>query len=226
MPRNLTRTAAGIVVNFLIFSLALFLPAWTFDWPHAWILLGIMFVGQIASLLILPEDLIAERMKGPMQKGQPRIDKFLVIVFMLSYCAAIVLVPFDVFHFHFLPSPPLVVSVVGLLLFGLGWWIIICALLANRYASVVVRLQSDRGQHLIDTGPYGIVRHPMYSGLIPFIVGTALWLGSYAAAVFSIVPIVLIAVRCVFEEKFLRRELPGYDDYTRRTRFRLIPFIC
>lgn len=225
MPNASAKSIAGIFVNILIFGTALFLPAWTFDWPRAWIFLGVMFVAQIITVVILPRDLIEERMKGPMQKGQPALDKFLVVTFMLFYCFTIVLIPFDVFHFRFLPLPSLTISIAGLVLFAIGWWIMISALFANRYASVAVRLQSERGQHLIDNGPYRIVRHPMYSGSIPFIVGTALWLGSYAAAIFSIVPIVFIAVRSIFEERFLRRELPGYDDYTRRTRFRLIPFL-
>jgi protein-S-isoprenylcysteine O-methyltransferase Ste14 len=78
---------------------------------------------------------------------------------------------------------------------------------------------------VIDSGVYAAVRHPMYMGFVPFIVGMCLWLGSYAAALLTIVPIGLIAVRIVIEERFLRRELEGYGAYAERTRYRLIPFV-
>jgi protein-S-isoprenylcysteine O-methyltransferase Ste14 len=72
---------------------------------------------------------------------------------------------------------------------------------------------------------YSKLRHPMYAGAVPFIVGTCLWLGSYAATLLAIVPIAVVAVRIVIEERFLRQELDGYDSYTQRTRYRLIPFL-
>jgi protein-S-isoprenylcysteine O-methyltransferase Ste14 len=98
-------------------------------------------------------------------------------------------------------------------------------LIENAYAAPVVKLQKEREQHVIDTGPYRVVRHPMYSGFIPLLVGMALWLGSYAGALLAIVPIALLAVRTLFEERFLRRELTGYEEYMSRIRFRLIPFV-
>jgi protein-S-isoprenylcysteine O-methyltransferase Ste14 len=111
------------------------------------------------------------------------------------------------------------------MLFAFGWWLITAAMVANAFAAPVVKLQQERGHHVIDSGPYRIVRHPMYSGAIPMLLGMALWFGSYAAAIAAILPIALIAIRTVIEERFLRRELPEYDQYITRTRFRLIPFV-
>ena len=93
------------------------------------------------------------------------------------------------------------------------------------FAVPVVRLQEERHQRVIDTGIYAIVRHPMYTGFGPMVVGSALWLESYVAALLAIVPIGILAVRSVFEERFLKRELNGYDAYTKKVRYRLIPFI-
>ena len=89
----------------------------------------------------------------------------------------------------------------------------------------MVRHQEERHQTVIDTGVYSIVRHPMYAGSALLMVGLPLWLESYAAAALAIVPIALTAVRILFEERFLKRELKGYEDYTKRVKYRLIPFI-
>jgi protein-S-isoprenylcysteine O-methyltransferase Ste14 len=223
MPR--VKQLVAIVVSLAVWAAALFLPARTLHWPRAWAYIAVMFADQILAIAILPRDLTAERMKGPLQKGQPLIDKVLLIVFLLSYLAATVFIPVDVFHLHLLPAPPAIVWCAGIGLYGVGFWIITAVMLQNRYASAVVRHQSERGHRVIDTGLYHVVRHPMYAGLIPLIVGTALWLGSYAAAIASVVPIVLLAIRSIFEERFLRRELPGYEDYARRTRYRMVPFL-
>jgi protein-S-isoprenylcysteine O-methyltransferase Ste14 len=96
---------------------------------------------------------------------------------------------------------------------------------ANAFAAPVVRHQKERGQRVIDSGPYRFVRHPMYSAVIPLLVGMSLWLGSFAGAIVSIVPTVLIGIRGMLEEKFLCRELPGYAEYIARTRFRMIPYV-
>lgn len=215
----------AIFVSVAVWAAVLFVPARTLHWPRAWAYIAVMLAGQILATAILPRDLTAERMKGPLQKGQPLVDKFLLIVFLLSYVAVTVFIPLDVFHFHFLPAPPVIVWCAGIVLFAIGCWIITAVMLQNRYASAVVRHQSDRNQRVIDTGLYRVVRHPMYAGLIPLIIGTALWLGSYAAAIASVVPIVLVAIRSIFEERFLRRELSGYEEYARRTRYRMIPFV-
>jgi protein-S-isoprenylcysteine O-methyltransferase Ste14 len=119
----------------------------------------------------------------------------------------------------------MIVSAIGLVLFAAGWWLMTAAMVENAFAAPVVRHQAERHQHVIETGPYRIVRHPMYTSVIPFMIGMALWLGSYAAAIFAILPIAVLMIRLLLEEKFLRRELPGYEQYTTRTRFRLIPFV-
>jgi protein-S-isoprenylcysteine O-methyltransferase Ste14 len=99
------------------------------------------------------------------------------------------------------------------------------AMKVNPFAVPVVRLQEERDQRVIDTGVCAVVRHPMYSGFVPMVLGPALWLGSYTAALLTIVPIVVLAVRSVFEERFSKRELKGYDAYAEKVRYRLISFV-
>jgi protein-S-isoprenylcysteine O-methyltransferase Ste14 len=215
----------GIILSTATFAALLFIPAETIDWPRAWIFLGVVFIGSALSTFSLTEDLLDERYKPPLQRGQPRADKLVVLALLATFFVAVLLIPLDVFRFHLMRPPGGVASFFGLVMFAAGWWLIAAAMIANDFAAPVVKHQAERGHHVIDGGPYRYVRHPMYAGVIPLLIGMALWLASYAAAIAAIVPMGLIAIRIVIEEKFLRRELPGYQEYITRTRYRLIPFI-
>jgi len=130
-----------------------------------------------------------------------------------------------VFHWHLLQRPGTIVSSFGMVLFLAGARMASLAMRENRFAAVVVKHQEDRHHEVIDTGVYSVVRHPMYAGIIPMLVGASLWLESYAATLLALVPAGLLAVRILVEERFLKRKLPGYDAYMRRVRYRLIPFL-
>jgi protein-S-isoprenylcysteine O-methyltransferase Ste14 len=93
----------------------------------------------------------------------------------------------------------------------------------NAFAATVIRHQEERQHAVVDTGVYSIVRHPMYAGLVPVMVGMCLWLESYAAAFLVSIPVGILVLRIRLEERFLRRELKGYDEYAARVRRRLIP---
>ena len=221
----LLKRIGGVLFNTGFFALLLFPAAGTWRWPRAWIFLGVNAIAASISVFSAPEELIDERYKPAIQKGQPVADRIVLIAFLLSFCGDAVLIPVDFFHLHLLPPPGAVVSAIGLILFVGAWWLLTSALLANSFAAVVVRLQSERGQRVVDTGPYRYVRHPMYAGFIPLSAGMALWLGSYAAAFATIVPTAIIAVRALFEEKFLVHNLPGYEEYRERVRYRFIPYV-
>jgi protein-S-isoprenylcysteine O-methyltransferase Ste14 len=225
---SLFKLAAGVVFNVAIFGVCLFVPAGTLDWWRAWVFLGVVFVGAVASTVVLfrvNKDLLAERFKPPVQKGQPLADKVVTVLLLTAFIGVIVFIPLDVFRFHLLPSPGPLVSSLGLVLFIAGWWVMTLALKENAFAAPVVKHQEARHQRVIDTGVYGIVRHPMYAGAVLLLVGMPLWLESYAAAMLASVPIGTLVVRILIEEQFLRRELAGYDAYTERIRYRLIPFL-
>lgn len=218
----------GILLNVALFGCALFLPAGTFDWWRAWVFLGITLMNAVTGTVILyrsSEELLKERFKPMIQKGQPLADKIIVVPLITAFIGLIVFIPFDVFRFHLLPKPAPLVSSAGLLLCIAGWWIMILAMLANAFAAPVIKLQEERHQKVADSGVYRVVRHPMYSGAILFLLGIALWLESYAAAILAIVPTMILVARIFIEERFLRRGLAGYDAYTRRVRYRLIPLI-
>jgi protein-S-isoprenylcysteine O-methyltransferase Ste14 len=131
----------------------------------------------------------------------------------------------DVFRFWLLGGPSLAVAGFGLVLFAAGWTVIALALRDNAFAAPVVRHQEERHQVVVDRGTYAVVRHPMYAGAIPLTVGMVLWLGSYAGALLAAVPIATLVVRVVAEERFLRRALDGYNAYTGKVHWRLVPFV-
>jgi protein-S-isoprenylcysteine O-methyltransferase Ste14 len=215
----------GIILNMAIFAVLLFLPAGTLQWWRAWVFLGVVFVATVATVVQLPRDLLDERFKPPIQQGQPPADKIVVLLLIATFVGVIVFIPLDVFRLHLLGKPGPFVSSVGLVLFVAGWWIMALALKENAFAAPVVKHQAERHQTVIDTGVYGLVRHPMYAGAVLLLVGMPLWLESYAATLLASVPIGTLAVRILVEEQFLRRELQGYDAYTQRVRYRLIPFL-
>jgi len=95
----------------------------------------------------------------------------------------------------------------------------------NAFAAPAVKHQKEREHHVVDTGVYAVVRHPMYSGIMLFNLGIALWLESYAGALMTFFPIAFLVVRILFEERFLRRELIGYEAYAAKVPNRLIPFV-
>jgi protein-S-isoprenylcysteine O-methyltransferase Ste14 len=218
----------GVVFNVAIFGGLLFLPAGTLNWWRAWVFLGVVLVGAVASTVSVfrvSKDLLEERFKPPIQKGQPLADKIVVVLLIAAFVGLTAFIPLDVFRFHLMDKPGTVLSSLGLAFFAAGWWIMTLALRENAFAAPVVKHQEERQQRVIDSGVYGVVRHPMYAGSIPLLVGMPLWLESSAAALMASVPIGVLAVRILVEERFLKRELAGYDAYTERVRYRLIPFL-
>jgi protein-S-isoprenylcysteine O-methyltransferase Ste14 len=177
------------------------------------VLLGVLFVLRVISrslLWVSRPDLLAERGKGPVQSGQTLADRVLVASFMASFAAMVAFAAADMWRLHLLPPLPTWARVLGLGAYIVGTGLVHNALRANAFATTVVRLQEERGQFVVREGPYGIVRHPMYAGLIPVMLGVAAWLGSAAAMIAVVVPTTILCIRIVLEERMLRARLPGY----------------
>jgi protein-S-isoprenylcysteine O-methyltransferase Ste14 len=211
-----------------IFSALLFLPTRNLSWWRAWVFLGVVLVGATVSTVsvrLANPALLDERFKPPVQKGQPLADRIVMLSLIAAFVGEIAFIPLDVFRLHLMARPGVFVSSAGILVFVTGWWVMTLALRANPFAAPVVRHQEERRQVAIDSGPYSMVRHPMYAGAALLFVGMPLWLESCAATLLAVVPVGLLVLRIHVEERFLRRELPGYDAYARTVRYRLIPFL-
>ena len=225
MSRILLRVTAdaGVV------GVVLFLAAGTLAWRRAWVLLGVLLVVRVASAIAVfrvNPALLRERATVLMHRDQPAVDKVVLLAFMTTaFIGVPAVAALDVFHWNLLPDPPMLVAALGLGLFVLGWIITALALRENAFAVTVVRRQAERHHRVVDTGVYGVVRHPMYAGNPFVLVGMSLWLGSYTAALCATVPLALLMARIGLEERFLRRELPGYPEYMSRVAYRLVPGI-
>jgi protein-S-isoprenylcysteine O-methyltransferase Ste14 len=217
----------GLAGYVALFGTLLFVPARTLDWPDAWILLAVLLIvrGVSAVQLWRTQRGLMERRSGvPLpQKGQPAADRILLPLAMASFAGLVAFTSLDVWHLHLLPSLPLAVRPAGLLLFASGWWLAHLALRENAFALTVVRHQEERDHRVVDTGPYAVVRHPMYTGMMIVMVGLGLWLGSLAGVLATVVPIAILALRIVVEERVLREALPAYSLYAERVRARLLP---
>lgn len=215
----------GVILQPVIFGGLLLLPAGTARWWRAWLFIGVMTAIAAWSSFRLPRELLAERFKSPMQSGQPLADKIVVVLFVTTFLVWMVFIPLDVFRFHWMGKPGTLASALGLVLLVAGSWITYLSLRENAFAIPAVVHQEERQHAVVDTGVYGVVRHPMYAGGVLLLVGTPLWLESDAAALLASVPIGTLVLRVLVEEQFLRRELNGYVAYARRVPYRLIPFL-
>jgi protein-S-isoprenylcysteine O-methyltransferase Ste14 len=147
----------------------------------------------------------------------------LLLAFTASYAGMLVLSSVDARRWHSWPAPPAAAAWAGLALFAAGWVLVLKALETNAFAVRVVRHQPERGHRLVDLGVYRFVRHPMYAGLCGVMIGVPLWLGSTLGLLCTIVPIAMLALRILVEERVLRDAVPGYQAYTQRVRKRLVP---
>jgi protein-S-isoprenylcysteine O-methyltransferase Ste14 len=222
IPRLLTQNAIWVAT----LGVLLFVPAGTLRWPAAWLFLAILgglgLVGGLWFAKVNP-GLLAERMQPMMQKDQPKADK--IFMMALGPIAVVWLIVMGLDQRYQWSGMGLGVQILGLVLFGLSLAISFWVMQENTFAAPVVKIQADRGHQVVRTGPYALVRHPMYSGVIFFFLGVALLLGSWWGAAITPIFIGLFAIRAVIEEKTLIAGLQGYRDYAEQVRYRLVPGI-
>lgn len=221
------KVLARILTDAVLVATVLFIAAGTFAWPRAWALITVMLIariwGAIAVYRVNPA-LLRERATEIVHSGQPPTDRLILIAFMATAFVGLpAIAALDAFRWRVFPGPPPALAGAGLCLFALGWTIIAVALRTNPFAITVVRLHTERQHRVVDNGIYSVIRHPMYAGNPLVNVGVGLWLGSYAAVLFALIPLVLLIARIKVEERFLNIALPGYGEYVTRVPYRLIP---
>ena len=203
----------------------LFLAAGDWDWPQGWVFLCEIALSSFAvSFWLARHDpaLLATRLSSPVQPDQQPWDRIFMAVGAIVFVAWLVLCALDARRFAW-SLVPLWVQALGAALIVLCMVLVWQTFRFNSFAAPQVRVQADRDHRVSTDGPYRFVRHPMYASALLMFIGTPLLLGSWWGLLFVPIGVIGIGVRAVGEERMLRRELPGYDDYARRVRFRMIP---
>jgi protein-S-isoprenylcysteine O-methyltransferase Ste14 len=218
----------SLVVVYLFIPLVLLVCGGDFGWWQAWgyslLIVAAGLGGRIWAELLHP-GLLAERQNMEKVQSAKAWDKVLAPLMALSVSFPLVIVAGLDHRFGWSPVFPLWLIVLGFLLILLGYAFAAWALIENRFFSSVVRIQVDRGHVVCDSGPYRIVRHPGYAGNMLALPGMVLALSSMWTLIPAAVALIIAVIRTVLEDQTLQDELPGYRDYARRVRYRLIPGI-
>jgi protein-S-isoprenylcysteine O-methyltransferase Ste14 len=224
MKRQTLQAFAGLLFLFAVVTATLFLSAWTLDYWQAWAFLAVFFGSSLAITIYLiqndPKLLDRRVAAGPLNEkttSQKIIQSFASMAFLL-------VIAFPVFDRRFAwSSTSPAVNVVGDFLIAIGFYVVFLVFKTNTFASALIDVESD--QQVVTTGPYALVRHPMYAGALILLLGVPLALGSWWG-VFSAIPITAVIVWRLFdEEKFLAQNLPGYMEYCAKVHWRLMPGI-
>jgi protein-S-isoprenylcysteine O-methyltransferase Ste14 len=226
--RFTVRAVIGFLGYLLLNPLILFVSAGTTKWGMAWVYFGVSIFGMIASRVIAHRrnpGLLEERSRYRDSENTETWDKVLVpIAALYGPIAAIIVAGLDM-RFGWTNAFHLWIQGLALLVGIFGVVIASWAMVENRFFSAVVRIQKDRDHTVCDTGPYRFVRHPGYAGGILFYLITPLALNSMWAFIPMVISVLTTVIRTVLEDKALQNELGGYQEYTQKTPYRLIPMV-
>ena len=218
------KAIGGLLLLIVSLAMALFIPARTLDYWQAWVFLALFFVPVLAITVYLMKndpDLLERRIRSGPRAEKQLSQKVTLFTIRLAFGAMIVVSALD--HRFAWSRVPLYMVAAGDVLVAIGLLVGFCVFKANTFASATIEVAD--GQRVISTGPYSLVRHPMYVGILIMVMGVPLALGSWWGLL-AVVPIKLALVwRLIDEERFLAKSLPGYAEYRTRVRYRLMPFI-
>ena len=200
-----------------------FIGAGRIDYWQGWIYNGLNIIFLLLSYFLLPRELIEERLKP--KEGMKKWDKIYYIVSIPVYFAILIISILDGGRFDWEPRIPILVVIIGVVVYTIGQIIVLWAKKVNKFFSTVVRIQKDRGQTVCKDGPYRFVRHPGYLGGLLCNIVTPFVLSSFWGLIPAVIAVVLLFIRTYLEDKTLQRELEGYTDYTNEARYRLLPGI-
>lgn len=213
---------AYVLVYFAFMGAILFVSAGRTDLPMFWVYLVVMAIPTLVATVVTyrhnPDQL--KQQTRPATGGE---DRLTVPLFLVSFLAHWIIAGLDVGRFHWSSSVPLALQVVGVVGFGIGFGLVAWSTLVNQFYIGVVRIQDERGQEVITSGPYRFVRHPGYIGWILFYLFSGVALGSWLSMLPALLPAIATIRRTVIEDKMLVTSLSGYPEYAQRVRYRLIP---
>ena len=213
-----------LIFAIIIMGLAIFLPAGTFLWIEAWIYLIFLFGFFGIVIIYFPKrdpELVKKRMD---MKIKENWDKVFIIITGIAFTALFIIPGFDAVRFQW-SFVPIVVKIVGFGGFLLSLILNFLVMRENTYLSRIVEIQKERGHKVITTGPYKVIRHPMYTAFVLLVISHCLALGSYYSLIPAVVIIIALIYRTKREDEMLHKQLEGYKEYAQKTKYKLIPGI-
>jgi protein-S-isoprenylcysteine O-methyltransferase Ste14 len=222
MKNLIIPTLRTFLLGAIALGVLLFLPAWTLNYWQAWVFI-VVFMGSVNAIgvyLSIKDPELLERRKKAGPAAETRMaQKIIISVAILGFIAMLVFSAFD-HRFAWSRVPPYV-SLAGDVLVALGLLIDFFVLRANSFGASTIQTVED--QKVISTGPYAHVRHPMYAGVLVMCIGVPLALGSWWGLAFLALTTLVLMWRILDEEKLLKKDLPGYIEYSQQVRYRLVP---
>jgi protein-S-isoprenylcysteine O-methyltransferase Ste14 len=219
------RTVRTSVIGIAVLAGLLFVPAGTLDYWQAWLFIAVFTASTSAIgvyLALYDPALLERRMRVGPAAERRTAQRIIMSLAILSSLGVIVFCALD-HRFGWSPVPP-AVALAGDALVALGLFVDLLVFRANTYGTATIRV--EEGQPVVSTGPYAIVRHPMYAGVLVMMVGVPLALDSWWGLLVLAVTTPVLVWRILDEEALLRKELRGYDDYAHHVPYRLVPFVC
>ena len=224
--QDIIRAVIGFTIYIFLAPSILFISAGTLKWPMAWVYVVLSLAATIGSRLIVLKrnpDTLVERARFTTSEGTKSWDRLLVAIVALLGPMAIVIVAGLDQRFGWSAIFPEQVQFLAVLALAAGYGLGVWAMVENRYFSAVARIQDDRGQVVVRTGPYRFVRHPAYAGALAVALAVPVMLDAAWALVPALVMMVAVIIRTGLEDRMLREGLDGYECYARQTQIRLIP---
>lgn len=218
----------GLILTHLFIPLILLICAGDISWWQAWGFFVLFFLAGIGGRILAEKrhpGILIERVNMEKAKNAKTWDKVLAPLMAISLSFPLVIVAGLDHRYGWTPLFPTWVNIFGLVLIALGYAFSAWAIIENRFFSSTVRIQMDRGHSVCDSGPYKIVRHPGYAGNMLALAGIIMALNSMWTLIPVVAALVIAVMRTALEDKTLHEEMPGYQDYARRVRYRLFPGI-
>ncbi len=224
--KAISKRAVQVLGSMFLLMAVFFLSAGRIDLPRAWFFFGLYFISLLFNIVIFlkfnPEVIrVRSETKWEEMKWW---DKLFTVLYIIFIFIIFIVCGLDVGRFQ-LSSTGMEFLVGSVIIFVVGWGFVVWAMVENKFFETTARIQKEREQRVVSTGPYAIIRHPGYTGMIlyygcaPFIIGS----------LYGLIPALLLAIvfifRTYFEDRMLYKELSGYKEYAKKVRYRLVPFI-
>jgi protein-S-isoprenylcysteine O-methyltransferase Ste14 len=224
LNKLIIQTISTFLLGTFLLGVLLFIPAGTFNYWQAWVFIVVFMtsVSVIGVYLSLKDPALLERRKniGPAAEQSPA-QKIIISIGILADLGLLVFCALD-YRYGWSSVPPFV-SLIGDVLVALGLFLDLLVFKENSYGASNIKV--EEGQSVISTGPYAIVRHPMYAGVLIMVIGVPLALCSWWGLAIIALVVPVLAWRIIDEEKLLKKDLPGYVEYVLKVRYRLVPYI-